>query len=102
MKGSSLKTAYSQYPTAPMSNYSTNNKYKNFPPLMNDGRALIGGYTPESVQNAKIIQNFGIENNWQYRQFMTTNAVKIGQDNFALAANDIGYTSRSLDILAKK
>jgi hypothetical protein len=99
MQASTIQDAYPVNSFSNGSGYGANNKYQNFPPLMSDGRALIGGYTPESVSNAHIIQNYGIENNWQYRQFLTTNAKKIIEENFALAANDIGYTTRSIDIL---
>jgi len=100
MQASTIQDAYPTYPSLSVSNgYGANNKYQNFPPLMSDGRAVVGGYTPEAVINQRIIQQYGIENNWQYRQFMTTNAKKIGEDNFLLAANDIGYTTRSVDIV---
>jgi hypothetical protein len=101
MLGSTIQEAYPVRAYL-QSNYSTNNKYKDFPPLMSDGRSVIGGYTPESVTNTYIVQNYGIENNHQYRQFMTTNAKKLCEDNFALAANDIGYTSRSVDVVKFK
>jgi hypothetical protein len=100
MQASTIQDAYPVFPTASLSNgYGANNKYQDFPPLMSDGRAIVGGYTPEAVTNARIIQQYGIENNFQYRQFMTTNAKKIGEENFVLAANDIGYTTRSIDLL---
>lgn len=97
MLGSTLENAYPSYPIQP-NGFSTNNKYSGFPPLMSDGRSVVAGYTPESVMNKRIIQEYGITNNSQYRQFMTTNANKIREENFALAANDIGYTLRSLDV----
>jgi hypothetical protein len=100
MLGSKIQDAYPVHPTQQLYNgFTANNKYQHFPPLMSDGRAVVGGYTPEAVVNQQIIQNYGIENNWQYRQFMTTNAKRIGEENFVLAANDIGYTSRSIDIV---
>jgi hypothetical protein len=100
MQASTIKDAYPEYPTQSLSNgYGANNKYQDFPPLMSDGRTIVAGYTPEAVTNSRIIQQYGIENNWQYRQFMTTNAKRIKEENFALAANDIGYTTRSIDIV---
>jgi hypothetical protein len=100
MQASTIQDAYPTYPVQSITNgYGANNKYQNFPPLMSDGRAVVGGYTPESITNARIIKQYGIENNSQYRQFMTTNAKKLGEENFILAANDIGYTSRSVDLL---
>lgn len=102
MLGSSLKTAYSNFLQPSMSQYTANNKYSGFPPMMSDGRALVGAYTPDAVRNAEIIEKFGIKNNWQYRQFMTKNANKIREDNFILASNDVGFTSRSVDVLTPK
>ena len=100
MQASTIEDAYPTYQNQSITNsYGANNKYRDFPPLMSDGRAVIGAYTPEAVINKRIIQEYGIENNLQYRQFMTTNAKKIMEENFALAANDIGYTTRSVDIV---
>lgn len=93
------QNAYPAYQIEPeFSGYSMNNKYRGFPPLMSDGRSLVGAYTPESVTNASLMKTNGITNNWQYRQFMTQNSEKIHDLNFNLAANDIGYTYRSLDL----
>ena len=100
MQASTIQEAYPTYPVESLSKgYGANNKYQDFPPLMSDGRSVVGGYTPESVSSANIIRQYGIENNFQYRQFMTTNAKKLGEQNFALAANDIGYTTRSINIV---
>lgn len=99
MFGTQIEKAYPEYPTQTMfSGYSTNNKYQNFPPIMNDARSLVGGYTPEAITNAKLIQNNGIENNTQYREFMTNNANQVGDQNRIAAFNDVGYTYRSVDL----
>lgn len=99
MFGTQIDKAYPETPTQTMfSGYSANNKYQNFPPLMNDARSLVGGYTPEAVTNAKIIQDNGIENNTQYREFMTNNAMQIVDENRIAAFNDIGFTYRSVDL----
>jgi len=99
MFGTQIEKAYPESPTQTMfSGYSANNKYQNFPPLMNDARSLVGGYTPAAVINAKIIRDNGIENNTQYREFMTNNAIQIGDENRITAFNDIGYTYRSIDL----
>jgi hypothetical protein len=78
--------------------YSTNNKYAGFPPLMSDGRAVVGGWTADAVVNAQFMQTNGITNNFEYRKFMTHNTQSVHDINFNLAANDIGYTFRSVDI----
>ena len=98
-KPSSYQSAYPVYQiNEHFKGYSTNNKYSGFPPLMSDGRALIGAYTPEAVTNAQWMQSNGITNSFEYRQFMTHNTQKVHDINFNLAANDIGYTFRSVDI----
>jgi hypothetical protein len=99
MLGTKIDKAYPDYPTdTPFAHYSANNKYPNFPPIMNDARSLVGGYTPEAVTNAKIIQTYGIQNNTQYRDFMTNNAIQISDENRIAAFNDVGYTYRSVDV----
>ena len=71
--------------------YSTNNVYPGFPPLMNDGRALIASWQPDAVLNQSLLQSSGIKSNWEYRKFLTENANDIMRRNFAEAANDTGY-----------
>jgi hypothetical protein len=99
MLGTKIDKAYPDYPTDTLfSHYSANNKYPNFPPIMNDARSLVGGYTPEAVTNAKIIQTYGIQNNTQYREFMTSNAVQIIDENRIASFNEVGFTYRSVDV----
>lgn len=71
--------------------YSTNNVYPGFPPLMNDGRALIASWQPDAVLNQSLLQSSGIKTNWEYRKFLTHNANDIMRRNFTEAANDMGY-----------
>jgi len=78
--------------------YTTNNKYPEFPPLMSDGRAITASYQPEAVRNEEIIQNNNIQSNWQYRRYLTDNAVDVMRDNFRQSCNDNGYYKRYADI----
>jgi len=78
--------------------YNTNNKYPEFPPLMDDGRAVTTSYQPESVINQHIIHKNNIQSNWQYRKYLTENAEKIMQDNFRDSCNDCGYYIRHNDL----
>jgi hypothetical protein len=71
--------------------YSTNNAYPGFPPLMNDGRALIASWQPDAILNQSLLKSSGIKSNWEYRKFLTENANDIMRKNFAEAANDTGY-----------
>lgn len=71
--------------------YAANNVYPGFPPLMNDGRALIASWQPEAIENNHLLKSSGVTSNWEYRKFLTQNASSIIQRNFADAANDCGY-----------
>jgi hypothetical protein len=95
---------YCAYPvikeTIPKSSlgYGTNNKYPEFPPLMMDGRAVIGSWQPESTENQIIIENNGIKSNWQYRRYLTQNSKDIQEYNFRESCNDVGYINRPINI----
>ena len=78
--------------------YGTNNKYPDFPPLMTDGRSVIGSWQPESTENANLIESNGIKTNWQYRQFLMKNAQQIQEYNFRETCNDVGYFKRPIDL----
>jgi hypothetical protein len=78
--------------------YGTNNKYPEFPPLMSDGRAVIGSWQPESTENANLIESNGIKSNWQYRRFLMKNAQQIQEYNFRESCNDVGYFKRPVDL----
>ena len=89
------KNAYpeviNKYPKSSLG-YNTNNKYPIFPPLMNDGRSVISSWNPESSINNKLRKENGIETNWDYRRFLTKNAVEIMEKNYNETANDTGST----------
>ena len=91
----SLETAYPPVSvTLPKSSlgYATNNVYPEFPPIMSDGRSLVSSWQPESKQNDELIKTNGIQNNWQYRRYLTDNAGDIMKSNFIDTANDTGYS----------
>jgi hypothetical protein len=83
MSTNSFETLSCAYPiikeTVPQSalGYRTNNKYPEFPPLMNDGRAVTASYQPEAVLNEKLIRSNNIQSNWQYRRYLTNHAKEI-------------------------
>lgn len=93
-------TIQSAYPiikeTVPQSErgYQTNNKYPQFPPLMNDGRSITASWQHDAVTNATIIKENNIRSNWEYRQYLTKNADKVAEQNFRESSNDLGYTNR--------
>ena len=93
MNPSSLEKAY----TSPSlkSEYHLNNQYRNFPPLMNDGRSVISSWQPGAVVNESILQKNEIKNNWEYRKYLTKNADSIRKDMFEQSINDIGYSIRN-------
>jgi hypothetical protein len=71
--------------------YAANNVYPGFPPLMNDGRALIASWQPEAIENNYLLKSSGVTSNWEYRKYLTHNAPSIIQRNFKEAENDCGY-----------
>ena len=54
----------------------SNNIHFDFPPIMADGRNYAS-WQPESVINNKIREKEKINTNWEYRQFLTNNAIQI-------------------------
>lgn len=74
--------------------YAANNVYPGFPPLMADGRSLIGSWQPESLVNDQLLKENSITSNWEYRKFLTHNAPQIIKRDFIDAANDVGYYRR--------
>lgn len=78
--------------------YHTNNKYKDFPPLMSDGRAISASWQPNATTNSDLLQRNNITSNWQYRQHLQTNALEVMKYNFTESANDVGYYKRPIDL----
>jgi hypothetical protein len=78
--------------------YHLNNKYDNFPPLMNDGRSVTNTWQPESTINADLLKSTGIQTNWQYRNFLVHHAKDIMEYNFREASNDVGYYRRPIEV----
>lgn len=76
--------------------YAANNVYDGFPPMMADGRALIGAWQPESYENDALIRAANIQSNWDYRQYLTKNAESVMRRNFVESANDVGFYERGL------
>ena len=77
--------------------YSTNNQYKDFPPIMSDSRAVFASWQPESIINNELLKESGIKTNWQYRKYMINNANQIMNYNMTESCNDIGYYKRLYD-----
>jgi hypothetical protein len=74
--------------------YTTNNKYPTFPPMMSDGRSITATWQHDAVTNYKLIKENNIKSNWNYRKFLTQNAVNVMEQNFRESSNDVGYNSR--------
>jgi len=104
MSVNSFETISCAYPiikeTVPQSalGYRTNNKYPEFPPLMNDGRAITASYQPEAVLNEKLMRSNNIQSNWQYRRYLTNHAKEIMEYNFREASTDAGYFTRHSEL----
>jgi len=59
---------------------------------MADGR-LYSSYQPEAVINNQIIQQENIKGSWQYRQYLTQNALEIMRANNKEYCIDMGLPS---------
>lgn len=94
VSGQSLDKAY---PMLPLANegYQSNNQYERFPPLMSDGRSMMASWQPGAVVNEVLLQQNGIQSNWQYRNFMTRNSESIRANLLRDAMNDVGYSVRN-------
>jgi len=70
--------------------YSASNNYNfNSPAKMADGR-LWSQWQPDAVVNKRIQKQEGIKNNWQYRQYLQHNGLKIIEYNNSEACYDLG------------
>jgi hypothetical protein len=67
----------------------SNNIHFNYPPIMDDGRNYAT-WQPDAVINQRIQVQEGIKNNWQYRQFLQHNGLKIMNFNNTEACYDLG------------
>lgn len=94
--GVELATAYPPIVDRPKSiyGYQTHNLYKDYPPMMADGRVISASWQPEAVVNNNLVNMAGVTSNWQYRQYLTHYADDIIRQNLAKTMNDIGYVAR--------
>ena len=77
-----------------MANWGTcysgsNNIHFDFPPIMKDGR-IYSSWQPEAVVNQRIQKEENIKTNWDYRQFLTNNALQAMKFNSMQACYDLG------------
>ena len=70
----------------------SNNIHFDFPPIMSDGRNFAS-WQPEAVINERIQKQENINSSWQYRQFLTNNAMQIMKYNNMEACYDLGLPS---------
>jgi len=71
---------------------ASNNIHFDFPPIMQDGRNY-SSWQPEAVVNDNIRKQENIKSNWEYRKFLTNNAMQIMKYNNQEACNDLGLPS---------
>jgi len=69
----------------------SNNIHFDFPPIMSDGRNFAS-WQPEAVINREIREKEKIHTNWEYRHFLTQNAMQIMKLNNKEACYDLGLT----------
>jgi hypothetical protein len=71
-------------------NAGSNNIHFDFPPIMTDGRNYAK-WQSGAVINQEIRKDNNIKSNWQYRQFLTTNADSIIKSNQLEACDNCCY-----------
>jgi len=71
---------------------ASNNIHYNYPPLMQDGRNF-SSWQPEAVVNDNIRKQAKIKSNWEYRKFLTNNAIDIMKYNNQESCNDLGLVN---------
>ena len=67
----------------------SNNIHFNSPPIMADGRNFAQ-WQPDAVVNNRIQQKEGIQNNWNYRQYLQHNGLQIMNYNTAESCYELG------------
>jgi len=67
----------------------SNNIHFNYPPIMTDGRNY-SSWQPDAVVNRRIQKQEGIKTNWQYRQYLQHNGLKIMEYNNLETCYDLG------------
>jgi hypothetical protein len=72
-----------------MTNNTLNNKFNDFPPIMNDGRNYTV-YQPGAEINSSIREQSNITSNWQYRKYLQKNATNIIEKDQLNACNNVG------------
>jgi hypothetical protein len=82
-----------------MANWGTcfsgsNNIHFDFPPIMADGRTY-SSWQPEAVINQRIQRQENIKTSWDYRQFLTNQALQIMKYNSMDACYTLGLPCSS-------
>ena len=67
----------------------SNNIHFNFPPIMADGRNYAS-WQPDAVINERIQKNEGINNNWNYRQYLQKHGLQIMKYNNEESCYELG------------
>ena len=68
----------------------SNNIHFNYPPLMSDGRNFAS-WQPACDINNTLINNSGIQTNYQYRQYLIKNANSVMKINQVAACDQCGF-----------
>ena len=72
---------------------SSNNIHFDYPPLMSDGR-LYSSWQPNTIVNESIRKDQNITTNWDYRRYLTSNALSVMKYNNQEACTDLGLPVR--------
>jgi len=72
----------------------SNNIHFDFPAIMSSGN-LYTSYQPEAVVNNRIREKEQIKTNWEYRQYLTNNALQVMKYNTMESCYEMGITSNT-------
>ena len=67
----------------------SNNIHFNYPPIMADGRNYAS-WQPDAVINERIQKSEGINNNWNYRQYLQKHGLEIMKYNSEESCYELG------------
>jgi len=75
-------------------NSASNNIHFDQPPLMSSGN-LYTSWQPEAIVNNKIREKENIKTNWEYRQYLTNNALQVMKYNTLEGCYELGLNPYS-------
>ena len=86
--GVELATAYPHIVDRPKSiyGYQTHNLYKDYPPMMADGRVISASWQPEAVINNNLVKMVGVTSNWHSSRLLCSSPSGLYDTSIILSA----------------